>query len=285
MTVLNDTLVSEREAPPRAAEPATPPPVDPPRRRFGERAWWTTPVSLIAGVLLWQLLVSVLHPNPLAVVGPWDVLKSGRQLAAAGTLGSDVGVSLEEFAIGLAIAIAAGGLVGTALGLSERAATFFDPWVSVLYTVPVIAIAPLLIVALGLGTTSKIVIVAVSAFFPIAINSQTGVRHVDRDLREVATAFGATRAETLRFVVLRCMAPYLLTGIRLGIGRGLIGLVAGDLFGSTRGLGYLILSGQQNLQTADVYVGVVVLALIGVILTSAVGLLERRFAPGTGARR
>jgi ABC-type nitrate/sulfonate/bicarbonate transport system permease component len=279
------TLVTERETPGLSAEAAGPVPAPRARRRVGARAWWTTPVSLIAGVALWQILVRVLHPNPLAVVGPWDVLKDGRHLAAAGTLGTDVGVSLEEFAIGLVIAIAAGLLVGLALGLSEKAATFFDPWVSVLYTVPVIAIAPLLIVALGLGTTSKVVIVAVSAFFPVAINSQTGVRHVDRDLREVATAFGASRAETLRFVVLRGMAPYLLTGIRLGIGRGVIGLVAGDLFGSTKGLGYLILSGQQNLQTADVYVGVVVLALIGVILTAAVGLLERRFAPGMESKR
>ena len=261
-------------------------------RRFGPRArgrngnrqpWWTTAASIVGGIIIWQLAVSLLHPNPLAIVGPWATLTDAVQLAKAGTLGTDVVTSLEEFFVGLAVAIAAGMLVGFCLGLSRRASAIFDPWVTVLYTVPVIAVAPLIVVALGLGTGSKMVIVAISAFFPIAINCQAGARQVDGRLRDVCLAFGASRAEIFRFALLRGTAPYLLTGIRLAIGRGLIGVVAGDLFGSTKGLGFLILSGQQNLRTNDLYVGVVVLSVIGLVLTAVVGLLERRFvAVGDG---
>jgi ABC-type nitrate/sulfonate/bicarbonate transport system permease component len=247
--------------------------------------WWSTAASIAAGLLLWQLMVSVFHPNPLAIVGPWDTLTDAITLARDGTLGADVATSLEEFVAGLVLAIAAGMVVGFGLGLSRRASAFFDPWITVLYTVPVIAVAPLLIVAMGLGNGSKIVIVATSAFFPIAINCQAGTRQADRRLRDVCLAFGASSSEIFRFALLRGTAPYLLTGIRLAIGRGLIGLVAGDLFGSTKGLGFLILSGQQNLRTNDLYVGVAVLSLIGLILTAVTGLLERRFAAPVGESR
>jgi ABC-type nitrate/sulfonate/bicarbonate transport system permease component len=272
VTLLRDGETSSRQAPQGT-------------RRFGPRVrgrnavrqpWWTTAASIVGGIILLQLAVSLLHPNPLAIVGPWATLTDGVQLARAGTLGADVLTSLEEFFVGLAVAIAAGMFVGFCLGLNRRASAIFDPWVTVFYTVPVIAVAPLIVVALGLGTGSKMVIVAISAFFPIAINCQAGARQVDGRLRDVCRAFGASRTETFRFALLRGTAPYLLTGIRLAVGRGLIGVVAGDLFGSTKGLGFLILSGQQNLRTNDLYVGVVVLSVIGLILTAVVGLLERR---------
>ncbi|HEY1822394.1 MAG TPA: ABC transporter permease [Trebonia sp.] len=273
MTLLRDGVAGPRQAPgnPRRFGPR-------PRGEHGIRQpWWTTAASIVGGIVVWQLAVSLLHPNPLAIVGPWATLTDAAALAKAGTLGADLLTSLDEFFVGLAVAIAAGMLVGFCLGLSRRASAIFDPWVTVLYTVPVIAVAPLIVVALGLGTGSKMVIVASSAFFPIAINCQAGVRQVDGRLRDVCLAFGASRAEIFRFALLRGTAPYLLTGTRLAIGRGLIGVVAGDLFGSTKGLGFLILSGQQNLRTNDLYVGVVVLSVIGLILTAVVGLLERRF--------
>jgi ABC-type nitrate/sulfonate/bicarbonate transport system permease component len=249
-----------------------------PRTRLAARQpWWMTAASIVGGIILWQLAVSVLHPNSLAIVGPWATFTDAVQLAKSGTLGADVATTLEEFSVGLVVAIAAGMILGFWLGLSRRASAIVDPWVTVFYTVPVIAVAPLIVVALGLGTGSKMVIVAISAFFPIAINCQAGARQVDGRLRDVCLAFGASRTEIFRFALLRGTAPYLLTGIRLAIGRGLIGVVAGDLFGSTKGLGFLILSGQQNLRTNDLYVGVVVLSLIGLILTAVVGLLERRF--------
>jgi len=237
---------------------------------------WGVSVAVLVG--LWQLLVSVAHPNALAIVGPWQVLQEGVTLAKSGTLGTDLRVSGEEFGLGFLLGTAAGIAIGVTLGLNRRLARFFDPWVMVFYTVPVIAIAPMIILGLGITITSKVVIVAAASLFPVLINTETGVRTVDRGLRDVCVAFRATRIERLRFAVLPGSVPYILTGVRLGVGRGLISVVAGDLFGATAGLGYLILSGEQNLNTASVYVGVVCLAVIGLVLTQLTSLLERRFA-------
>jgi ABC-type nitrate/sulfonate/bicarbonate transport system permease component len=236
---------------------------------------WVVSVAVLVG--LWQLLVTTLHPNPLAIVGPWQVLHQGITLAKAGTLGTDLGTSGEEFGIGFAIAIVLGVGLGVVLGVNRRLASFFDPWVMVFYTVPVIAIAPMIILGLGITVTSKVVIVAAAAVFPILINTQAGVRSVDRGLHDVSVAFRANRIERLRFVLLPGSVPYILTGVRLGVGRGLISVVAGDLFGATSGIGYLILAGQQNLNTASVYVGVVCLSIAGLVLTQLTSMLERRF--------
>lgn len=240
--------------------------------------WVITALSIVAGIGLWQLVVSVFHPNPLAVVGPWTVVKTAKQLWDAGTLWGDLSTSLEQFAIGFVVAVAAGVGAGLVLGASRRLASVFNPWVTILYTVPVIAISPLIIVGLGIGTTTKVVIVAISAFFPVTINAQAGVRSVDRGLRDVGAAFRASRLEMFRCILLPGAVPYILTGVRLGVSRGLIGLVFGDLFGATKGLGYLILSAQQNLETGSVYVAVVVLGVIGLLLGGIVSRIERHFA-------
>jgi ABC-type nitrate/sulfonate/bicarbonate transport system permease component len=246
------------------------------RLRFAKN--WQSLASIVAGVALWQIVVSLFHPNPLAVVGPWEVARDARTLASTGVLWTDMRVSLEQFGIGFTIALVSGIAVGVGLGSSRRVSRIFNPWVTVLYTVPVIAMAPLIIVSLGIGMKAKVVIVAVSAFFPIVINTRTGVQGVDRSLHDVSTAFRATRWEKFHSVILPGSVPYILSGVRLGVGRGLIGLVFGDLFGATAGLGYLMLSAQQNLQTGNVYVAVVVLGLLGLLFGGAVQLLERRFA-------
>jgi ABC-type nitrate/sulfonate/bicarbonate transport system permease component len=242
-----------------------------------------TPVaSIVAGLALWQLVVTVLRPNPLAVVGPGRVLSDAVSLARTGELGGDVGHSLGQLAIGMLIALVLGVLVGLTLGGSRALAAVFDPWVTALYTVPVIAVAPLIIVGVGLGDTAKIAIVATAAFFPIAINAKAGARAVDGTLHDLSASFAAGRLETFRYIVVPGSLPYVVTGARLAIGRALIALVAADLFGSTTGLGFLILSGQQNLNTPNVYVGVIALAIIGLALTGGVGLLERRIASSYG---
>lgn len=232
--------------------------------------------SIAGGLVAWQLAVSIFRPNPLAVVGPWDVARDTVSLLAAGTLWPDIRLSLVQLFVGLGSAIVIGAAAGLVLGASPRALALAGPWLTALYTIPVIAVAPLIIVAFGIGGGAKVLVVTIAAFFPIAINTIAGAREMrGGELRDVARAFGAGRWETLRDLIAPGAVPHLLTGIRLGIGRGLVGLVAADLFGSTAGIGYLILAGQQNLRTADVYVGVAALAVIGLALTGAVGLIER----------
>jgi ABC-type nitrate/sulfonate/bicarbonate transport system permease component len=234
-------------------------------------------LSILFGLVLWQLAIVAFRPNALAVVGPADIARDAVSLFQAGTLGPDVGLSLLQLLTGLAIAIVAGGATGLLLGTNRWIASALGPWITALYTIPVIAVAPLVIVALGIGTGAKIAIVAASGYFPVAINTQAGAMVViEGGLRDVTRSFRANRRETLLHLTVPGTVPHLLTGIRLAIGRSLIALVAADLFGSTSGLGYLIISGQQNLKTDDVYVGVVVLSLIGLVLTAVVAFFERR---------
>lgn len=242
-------------------------------------------LSIAGGIVVWQLVIEVFHPNQLAVVGPSDIARGAAALVRGGVLGPDVGLSLVQLAIGLALAVVAGAAAGLLLGTNRWVAGAVGPWVTALYTIPVIAVAPLVIVGLGIGSATKVAIVAASGFFPIAINTQVGAAAVSGgELRDVARSFRADRIETLRYLTVPATVPYILTGIRLAIGRALIALVAADLFGSTSGLGYLIISGQQNLRTADVYVGVVTLSLIGIILTSVVAAAERRLTDARAGR-
>jgi ABC-type nitrate/sulfonate/bicarbonate transport system permease component len=259
--------------------------LSPPPARARLRRAAVPVLSILAGLALWQLVIALFHPNQLAVVGPADIVRGAVELLRAGTLGPDIGLSLLQLAAGLLIAVVAGALAGLLLGTNRWLAGAVGPWVTALYTIPVIAVAPLVIVGLGIGSATKIAIVAASGFFPIAINTQAGAAQVaDGALRDVARSFRADRLETLCFLTVPGAVPHLLTGIRLAIGRALIALVAADLFGSTSGLGYLILSGQQNLRTADVYVGVVTLSVIGIALSAVVGTFERRMADARASR-
>ncbi|MCA1220755.1 ABC transporter permease [Streptomyces sp. 8L] len=234
-------------------------------------------ISIVAGLAVWQLVITVFSPNPLAVVGPDQIVRDATTLFRTGTLGPDIGLSLAQLLIGLAIATVAGVVTGLLLGTNRWIGAALGPWVTALYTIPVIAVAPLVIVGLGFGFTSKVAIVAASGFFPLAINTQAGAATViGGGLRDVTRSFRADSFETLCFLTLPGTTPYILTGLRLAIGRSLIALVAADLFGSTSGLGYLIISGQQNLKTDDVYVGVVTLSVIGIVLTALVAFFERR---------
>lgn len=242
-------------------------------------------LSIVCGLALWQLAITLFHPNALAVVGPAQVVRDAVTLLKAGTLGPDVRLSLLQLLVGMVIAIVLGALTGLLLGTNRWIASAVGPWVTALYTIPVIAVAPLVIVGLGIGDTAKIAIVAASGFFPIAINTQAGAAQViEGSLQDVSRSFRANRWETLRFLTVPGTVPFILTGIRLAIGRALIALVAADLFGSTSGIGYLIIAGQQNLKTDDVYVGVVTLSLIGIVLTALIAVAERRVTAARTAR-
>ncbi len=187
--------------------------------------------------------------------------------------------------MGFAISLVLGIVAGARLGTGKRLAEFLNPWVTILYTVPVIALAPLFILSFGIGMKAKVIVVVVASFFPLAMNTRTGIQSADPGLHDVCRAFRATKTETFRYMLLPGAVPYVLTGVRLALGRGLISLVFADLFGATAGLGYLILSSEQNVETGNVYVAIVMLALIGLSLSWAVGILERHFStyrPGQG---
>lgn len=236
-------------------------------------------ISVIAVLAVWELAVRFFQPNSLIVVGPTAIVEAFIDLYQSGTLITDIAVSLRQFTLGFLLAAVVGVPLGLIMGASKLINDYADPWLTALYATPNIALAPLFIIWLGLGDPSHIVIIALAAFFPIIINTISGVQAVHTDLREVGIAYHANRRETFMQIDLPGSLPYINTGLRLAVARGLVGVVVADLFGSTAGLGHLILNASQIFRTADVFVGVVTLAVLGVTITWILRLAERLLTP------
>jgi ABC-type nitrate/sulfonate/bicarbonate transport system permease component len=192
--------------------------------------------------------------------GGWDALK----------------ISAIEFALGFVIALGAGLLIGFAMGWFRWFEYLVDPLVNFGYAAPRIALVPLLVIWFGIGTPSKVAVVFLSAVFPIIINTASGVKVVDQQLIQVSRSFKASQTQLFRTVVIPGAVPSIVTGIRLGIGQGLIGMVVGELLASTAGLGYTIETAGNNLQSPTMFVAVVLVSGIGVILSQLMRIVERR---------
>lgn len=231
-------------------------------------------LSLGVGFGLWELSVLVFDVSPLIVAPPSVLAQRFAELIGNGTLIRHTRISMVQFSIGYFGCALFAIPLGLAMGRFERLRDMLDPWISALYATPSISLAPLFIIWLGFGTTAKAFIVALLAFFPIVINTTAGVDSVSQRFEEVASAFRADRFEHFAKVMFPGALPYIFAGLRLAIGRGLVGLVVADLFGSTAGLGHMILRAAQLFNTADVFVATIVLAMIGVTLTSILKALQ-----------
>lgn len=243
------------------------------------RARWTKLrrplVSLAVVLVAWEVLGRTLLKNPLFFAPLSSVATAAVALWASGELQTDILVSFSELLYGVAAAIVVGTALGIVVGISQRVRDYTEIYITALYATPLVAVAPLLILWLGIGIVSKAAVVFLTAIFPILINTAAGVRAADAALIEVAEAFAATRRQIVAKVLLPAAVPYMLTGIRLAIGRGIVGVVVGELFGARAGLGYLIFTAGQTFDVPSLFVGVLTLALAGVLLTSAAELVER----------
>lgn len=233
-------------------------------------------ISVVVGFLIWEVLVRVSGVSSLIIVGPSAILAEFWELVSTGELWRHFRISMVAFVIGYGVSAALGILLGLAMGANRFLRDYLDPWVSGLYATPSVSLAPLFIVWLGFGVASKVGIVALVAFFPVIINTLAGVLAVDRDLREVGIAYRATRTETFVHVLLPGSLPYILTGLRLAVGRGLVGVVVADLFGASAGLGFLIVNAASVFNTARIFVATIILALLGVALSALIQAVERR---------
>lgn len=242
-------------------------------------------ISVVGVLLAWELAVRFLEPNSLIIVGPTAIVDAFFQLVQTGELAVDVMVSLRQFTLGFLLSASVGVPLGLIMGASRTVNDYADPWLTALYATPNIALAPLFIIWLGLGDASHIAIIALAAFFPIIINTIAGVQAVHNDLREVGIAYNANQLETFSKIDFPGSMPYIFTGLRLAVARGLVGVVVADLFGATAGLGHLILNASQVFKTADVFVGVVILAILGVGITWLLRVLEKILTPWEKAVR
>jgi NitT/TauT family transport system permease protein len=238
-------------------------------------------VSVVAGLLIWEFVSRVLVANPLFLAAPTQIVAAIVALAASGELWRHLAISAIEFALGYAIACLVGILAGFGMAKSAVIKQSLQPWVSGLYATPTIALAPLFILWLGIGVWSKVLVVILLVFFPVAINTEAGLRTTSERLIDMLRSFGATERQIFFKVALPSALPFILAGLKLGIGRGLIGVVVAELFGSRAGLGRLIGASADSFNMPDLFAGVVVLAIAGILMTAGFTWLERKLVPWT----
>jgi NitT/TauT family transport system permease protein len=238
-------------------------------------------VSVLGGLALWELVSRYLVANALFLAAPSQIVVAVVRLARTGQLGRDIAVSASEFALGYVIACVLGIALGLAMAWSKTGKQALQPWVSGLYATPIIALAPLFILWFGIGIWSKVVVVISLVIFPVAINTEAGLHTTSERLIEMLRSFGATSRQIFTKVSLPSAVPFILAGLKLGIGRGLIGVVVAELFGSRAGLGNLISQSADAFNMPELFAGVVILAAAGIVLTAAFGWLEGRLVPWT----
>jgi NitT/TauT family transport system permease protein len=240
------------------------------------RSWRRPLTTLVILLVGWELIGRYVLTNRLFFAPLSDVVVAAINLWRTGELETHIWVSFSELLEGVAVAIVFGIIAGVAIGISQRTREYVEVYITALYATPLVAVTPLLILWLGIGVVSKAAVVFLTAVFPILINTASGVRATDALLIEVAQSFCATRRQIITKVMLPAAVPFMLTGIRLGIGRGIVGVVVGELFGARAGLGYLIFISGQTFDVPALFVGIITLAIMGVGLTFAAELVERR---------
>jgi len=235
--------------------------------------------SLLLAAVLWELTARYLIKSPILFVPLVAVFERAVALWQAGELQPHIWISFVEFLGGFLMAAVVGVAFGVAFSGSRLLRNFFEPWVSMLYSTPIIALGPLFILWLGIGIGSKIAIIFLTAVFPILINTVTGLTTTERTLIEMTRSFGASQAQIYAKVRLPAALPFIIAGLRLGVARALVGVVVAELFGARAGLGFLIVSSAQSFDTAGLFVGVLILAFAGIGSVELLKWVERRLAP------
>src|SRR6266576_4760629 len=229
-------------------------------------------------LIIWELVGNVLQLiNPMFMSAPSLIAKAAIDLFSSGEIYNDLYVSGVEFLFGYLLAVAVAIPFGIMVGWYKRVSYIFDPFVNAMNATPRVALLPLVIIWLGIGILSKVGIIFLGAVFPILINSRDGVKTTPLNLLNAARSFGASEWMIFKAVVLPSTIPFILSGLRQGLGRAIVGVMVGELYAATAGIGFMITVAGATFQTDKVFVGVLVFALTGMIGTEMITRVERRF--------
>lgn len=233
--------------------------------------------TLLVFVGVWQGIAATGWVKPIFLSSPLAVAHAFWHEATSGVLAHDLAVSGWEFLIGFGLAIVVGVAAGVAIGWFPLLDEALDPLISACYATPRVALVPLVIIWFGIGLESKVVLIFSVAVFPILVNTAAGFRGIDQHLVEVSRSFGARQGQIFLNVGLPSAVPFVLTGLRLGVGMALIGIAIGEAFGATAGVGYRIFIAGSIFRTDQLFVGLIILAVAGMIFSEIVRKIERRF--------
>ena len=246
------------------------------------RGWWSELLRPALGPAATRLTL-----KPIFISSPTRIAAAAFQMfVVTGEIWKDLGRSGLEFALGVSLALAIGIPLGLAAGWYRRFRYAADPFLAALNATPQVALLPLLILWIGTGLASRVLIIFLLAVLPIAINAIGAVRTVDARLVRVARSFSAGDWHLFRTIVLPSTVPFLLTGMRLAVGRGMIGIVVGEIYGSSAGIGMMINQAGSRFETDKVFVGVLTIAAAGVALVEIIRSIEQRvevWRPPVGA--
>jgi sulfonate transport system permease protein len=237
-------------------------------------------VSLAVVLATWQIGGSRI--DPVLFTTPTAVSGAAIQMLTSGELWSYLWPSLVVLIVGLVISAVAGIAVGLLLARFWVLDVGLDMYITFLYSTPSVALVPLIVLWVGFESTAKIVILILFAFFPMVINTYQGVKNVDPKLVEVGRAFRCSERQMWSNIVLPAALPFIVTGLRLAVGRGLIGMVFADLYTAISGIGYLITRSASTYRVDKMFVPIVVLGLLGITLTAVLRASEHWVAPWTG---
>lgn len=235
-------------------------------------------ISVAIFLTIWELVGNVFQwINPMFMSAPSLIFKAGYEMFRSGEIYHDLYVSGVEFLGGYFLAAAVGIPFGIMTGWYKRMSFIFDPFVNALNATPRVALLPLVIIWLGIGILSKVGIIFLGAVFSILINTRDGVKTTPVNLLNAARSFGASEWMVFKTVVVPSTIPFILTGLRLAVGRALVGVLVGELYAATAGIGFMITVAGATFQTDKVFVGVGIFALSGMIGMELLTKVERRF--------
>jgi NitT/TauT family transport system permease protein len=247
------------------------------RRRERLLEWGVRIGSLLIVLAIWEVYGR--RVNKALFAPPTAVVAAGIDMIGSGELWSYLRGSLQVLVIGFAFALLLGIPLGVAMARSRVIRFALDWYIDAFNSTPNVALVPLITLIFGLDVTAKVIVVFISSVFAIVVNTEQGVRNVDRRLLEVAHSFRSSERQLWGDVVIPSALPYIAAGLRLAVGRALVGMVVAEFFTSITGLGYLIMRYNNSFQPDHLLVPVVVVMALGIVLTTITRGLERRIAP------
>src|SRR5918998_5194168 len=240
--------------------------------------------GVVTFLVVWELVGNVLQLiNPMFMSAPSLIFKAAIDMFSSGEIYNDLYVSGIELFWGYFLSALVAVPFGIMVGWYKRASYIFDPFINAMNATPRVALLPLVIIWLGIGILSKVGIIFLGAVFPILINARDGVKTTPSNLLTAARSFGASEWMLFKTVVLPSTIPFILTGLRLGLGRAIVGVMVGELYAATAGIGFMITVAGATFQTDKVFVGVLIFALTGMIGMELLTRVEKRFSSGRPA--